>query len=171
MSDPCSASSLKGIRPFADVDTVRIHIVIGGGLDPEQDTGPALRLFKGDLNRADEFTASLNAELETTLASCKIKVSTDDELVVSIYGRSLISPNRETYYSALVELRIIRESLNECDCSEDLEPYAIKTFLSYGSDSQAEEILVSQISAILSETADCHAKHVSATTDESADVP
>ncbi len=171
LSKPCSATSLRAINPFAGLESLNIQIVIGGGLDPDHDTGPALQLFGGDLKRSEDFTSALSVALLNVLEDCQIRVATDgeDELLVSLYGRTLRSQGQDENYVALVKLTLIDNSLGECSCSESLAPFAFRTFLSHGLDRQAERSLISQITVILAEATGCRPS--SAMTREEKQVP
>lgn len=152
----CSARSLRAISPLKGVETLRVEILIGEGLAPEGEKGRTPYLFEGDFNRSTEFEVSLRAAIRDTLEACDIKVSAEaaDVLHVAIYGRAVLPSDPRDYQVSLLEVRVLRDSLDDCDCETGEEP-AIKTNLGFVADEDLEKSLISQVLAVLSETAGC----------------
>lgn len=150
--EPFTASPLHGI------EVVRLEVVLGGALDPVHDTGPELRLFRGDLDRASAFERSLRMDIEQALSQCGVRVADDavDVLDVTVYGRTVPGPNRRDYALTMLELSIIDNS--DLDCGRGaLEVPAIRTLLGFVPDEELEDSLTSQVRQILVETARCRA--------------
>ena len=158
---PCHADSMTPISPLEGVEAVQIEVLIGGALDPDEDTGGALRLFSGDVDRAADLRVALREEVSEVLGDCAVEVSSDakDVLHVMIYGRSLELPDHETYQLSLLEVRVLKDSEADCECDTGEVP-AIQTNLVFTEDEDLEGSLVSQVRVILTETAGCRASGV-----------
>ena len=150
------ACSVRAVSPLEGVEALRIEILIGGGLDSDLDTGPALRLFGGDLDRAADFEGSLLTAIRAALEACQVKVraEAEDVLHVAIYGRSLLLPEQRAYGVSLLEVRVLRDSLADCDC-ESGEETAIRTILGFALDEELEDSLILQVQKTLSEVGVC----------------
>lgn len=137
----CESGRIVGA--FRGVEEIYLETVVGGALDAVEDTGPALRLFGGDLVRAEAFRESLPVLLKEPLASQGVSLSDDisNELEIAVFGRPAARESED------VEIFFVKMSLFLARRS-DCEPY-VRTHIGISATEDLERSLSRAILALL----------------------
>lgn len=100
-----SAGHAAPANPFADLESIRVSLEVGGPLDRQGNT--ERELFTDDLRRFNRFRSSLTQAVGNQVESCGLLVdeSATEEIWVEVYGRPEPRPQGgPPHYVFLVEV-------------------------------------------------------------------